>query len=129
MTTRFRTLLLLVCAAAGIACRTESVSEPERAEPERPEPEYAPVFTRLELRPNVADLFTEPGDTVRLSIAAWDENGQLMVPATPTYCSNASAIAAVDTTGLVRAVAPGMAVITAEMTLNGVSRTASMIAT
>lgn len=103
---------MLVCAAVGIACRSESVSEPKRAEPQRAEPERESVFTTLELTPKVADLFTEPGDTIRLSIAAWDEKGQLMVAGTPTYLSSAPTIAGVDTSGLVRAVAPGTAVIT-----------------
>jgi len=124
MTTRFRTLLLLVCAAAGIACRSESVSEPERAEPERAEPERVSVFTRLELTPATADI--EQGDTVGLAVVALDQRGLPIVPREIIYSSNFLAIATVSMSGRVNGIAPGTAEIVAMVTVGPSTRRASM---
>ena len=121
MTKRSPIPILFACAAIGVACGSERSFEPERP----------PVFTTLDVRPTVADLFTvAPGTTVQLSTAAWDQRGEQMpgVGAT-TYSSSTPAIAGVSSSGVVTAVAPGTAVITATLTLGGITRRASMTAT
>lgn len=81
----------------------------------------------LYVSPITADLSTDATDSVQLSIAAWDQTGFPMPGAgAPTYSSSAPAIAVVNSSGVVRGVAPGTAEITASLTLGGVTRTASM---
>jgi hypothetical protein len=127
MTHRSHALMLLVCAAIGAACGSERGLEPEP--PFEPEP--SPVFTTLEVTPTAADLFdVAPGNTVQLTIGAWDQTGARM-PGTgaATYSSSAPAIAGVSSRGVVTAAAPGGAEITAALTLGGITRTASMTVT
>ena len=54
-----------------------------------------------------------PGDTVRFTARAYDENGHMVVDAVFEWMSSNTAIARVDDAGLVRAVAMGEATITA----------------
>jgi hypothetical protein len=127
MTKRSLTPILLVCAAVGVACGSDGGFEPKRP----PEPERPPVFTTVEVRPAVAHLSTvAPGSSIQLSIVMWDQRGARMPGAGPaTYSSSAPAVAGVSSSGVVTAAAPGIAVITAALTLGGITRTASMIAT
>ncbi len=53
------------------------------------------------------------GDTVRLAAEAFDENGHAVRGAVSSWSSSDSAVAAVDTRGLVTALSPGHAVISA----------------
>ena len=53
------------------------------------------------------------GDTVRLAAEAFDENGHTVRGAVSSWSSSDSAVAAVDTRGLVTALSPGHAVISA----------------
>jgi hypothetical protein len=118
--------MLLICAAVGLGCGSERGLEPGGSEVVPPS-----VFTSLDVRPTLADLFTvEPGNTVQLSLGARDQRGVPM-PGTgaATYSSSAPEVAEVSSSGVVTGAAPGSAVITATFTLDRITRTASMIAT
>ena len=125
MTKRFPVPILLVCAAVGVACGSERALEPSRVPVFIP-----PVFTTFTVGPSVAELYAVlPGYTVQLSILPLNQNGALMpLLSAPTYSSSAPAIAEVSTSGVVRANAPGTAVINVELTLGGITRAAFMTA-
>ncbi len=124
-------LILLLCLALAVACRGDSVG-PELHYPARH------VLTRLEVTPSSIALL--PEDTSQLTIKAWDQFGATIVQYfddwgdgewwdKTSYLSSAPQIAEVSSDGLVRGVAPGTAEITATLTLDGVTRTASVTAT
>ena len=94
-------LLLLACDSA--------------AEPEPPRP------AAVSVTPTTAEL-TALGATVRLTAAVRDQNGHPLPSAAVTWTSGTPAVAAVDGSGLVTAVANGTATITA--TAGAVSTTA-----
>jgi Bacterial Ig-like domain (group 2) len=125
MTTKSLLSLLLLSAAAAIACGGED----RFGTPFQPEP--PPQLTTLDLRPSVIELFAlPPGNTVQLSVSAWDEKGApLNGTHAATYASSDPEIADVGSTGLLIAGAPGTAEITATFTLRGVTKTASMAVT
>ena len=54
-----------------------------------------------------------PGDTLRLTAEAFDENGRVVAEAVFMWSSNDAAVATVDGTGLVRGIGEGTATITA----------------
>jgi plastocyanin len=91
----------------------------------------ASVLTTLEVTPASAALFTAaPGNTVTLAVVAKDQNGQTMANAgTPSFSSENSAIAEVADDGTVTAKGPGITRITASLTANGVTKTASTTVT
>ena len=126
MTTRSPWAVLVVCLAVGVACGSDG-----GVEATAPESEPPPLFTTLAVLPTAADLFAvAPGNTVQLTIGAYDQTGAPMPnAAAASYSTSAPAIAGVSTGGVVTAVAPGTAVITATLTLGGITRTASMRAT
>ena len=78
----------------------------QAAEPDPPRPATVTVT------PPAAEL-TALGATVRLSASVRDQNGQPMPSAAVTWTSGAPAVAAVDGSGVVTAVANGTAAITA----------------
>ena len=124
MTKRSLSPILLVFAAVGIGCGSEACACTV-FEPERPS-----VFTTLEVSPTVADLsIFAPENTIQLTTVASDQRGAPMSgTGATTFSSSAPAIAGVDRSGFVRATAPGTAVITASLTLGGITRTASVTA-
>ncbi|MXX68733.1 MAG: hypothetical protein F4Y74_07220 [Gemmatimonadales bacterium] len=65
----------------------------------------------VEISPPMATL--TPSDTLRLTATAADANGHAVAGATFAWTSSDTAIASVDSTGLVEALAEGMATITA----------------
>jgi hypothetical protein len=100
-------------------------------EPPPPPPPPPPTYTALMLQPERAQLGLEaPRNTVRLDALAFAQDGETMSYSTaPAFSSSSPAIATVSDTGVVTAVAPGEAKITATLTVGGVTRTASMVAT
>jgi hypothetical protein len=105
----------------------------------RPGPGVAPVpggesgpavLTALQVTPAVADLCAV-GNTVQLAIAARDQTGTAIPigSGTAAYSSSAPNIAVVSAGGIVAAVAPGTARITATFTFADSTRTTSMNAT
>ena len=126
MAKRFLTPILVACVAVTVACSGSERGVESSLEPERP-----PVLTRLEVTPSVADLSTfRPGDTITLTIVASDQRGARMLGGdAATFSSSAPAIARVSSSGIVTAAAPGTAVITATLTIGGITRAASMTAT
>jgi hypothetical protein len=111
MANRLLKLILLVFAALVVGCGTEPR-----------------VLTSVLVRPTVHTLSTvAPGNTLQLNISAFDDAGS-PIPRIDkaTYSSSAPAIAAVSGSGVVTAAAPGIAKITAALTLGGVTRTDSM---
>jgi len=128
MTKRSLRLILPVFAALGVACGTDGDWAAAIASGPEPDP---PVLTRIEVAPTDYALNTvKPGNTLQLTIAAYDQAGAPM-PSTgaATYSSSAPAIAAVSGSGVVTAAARGTAEITAALTLGGITRTASMTVT
>jgi uncharacterized protein YjdB len=86
------------------------------------------------MRPAVASIAIQPrsatierGATVQLSVAVTDERGTPVADRAPTWTSSNSAIAIVSASGLVTAVAPGVASITAA--LDGKADTVSVAVT
>jgi Bacterial Ig-like domain (group 2) len=120
MSKRSLRLILPVCAALCVACEGYRGVEPEPH-----------VLTSIGVKPADAALSTgAPGDTVQLSVWAYDQAGVLMPRnGAVTYRSSDTAIARVSSSGVVTAVAPGTAKITAVLTAGGSARTASMTVT
>ena len=84
----------------------DGTTEPPAPPPDPPRP------TTITVSPATAEL-TALGATVQLSAEVKDQNGQVMSGATVTWASGATAVATVDASGLVTAVANGTATITA----------------
>ena len=128
MTNRFSTPILLACAAIGVACGSERVFEPGQ---QAVDPERAPVFTSLRITPEAVELFpVAPWDVVQLSVAALDQKGvPIQGLVAPTYFSSIPAVAVVNSSGVVKAGAPGITAIGAKLTLGGITRVAFMTAT
>jgi hypothetical protein len=115
----FASFLLLACADAP-----QTMLEPER-------PPTVIRFTTFEVSPPHADLSTVAGgNALQLTLSARDQTGVPM-PGTiaATYSSSAPSIAGVSSSGGVTAAGPGTAVITATLTLGGITRTDAMTAT
>ena len=117
-------LILPVFAALGVACGGDGGIEPGS----HPGPR---VLTRLEVTPTEFLLNTvAPGNTLQLTIRAYDQAGApLLSGGAVTYTSSAPAIAAVTSSGVVTATAPGTAEITTALTLGGTTKTASTTVT
>jgi Big-like domain-containing protein len=128
MTQRSLTLLVWFCAALAAACGDDNAVGPKSAATEPP-PE--PVLARLEVTPDSSFLL--PLDNQSLTINAWDQFGTRLVPgpggdwaSEATYVSSDSAIARVAGGGVVTGLAPGVATITASLTLADRTVTDSM---
>ncbi len=95
-----------------------------------PPPPPPPAPATLEIQPNRADLSTiAPGNTLQLIAIARDDTGSIMgITDTVRFSSSAPAIARVSSTGVLTAGTPGTAVITATLSVAGITRTASMTA-
>ena len=78
-------------------------------DPAEPEPPRPTTVTVSPLSPQL----TAVGASVQLSVRVLDQNGQEMTAANVTWSSNNTAVATVNATGLVTAVANGIATITA----------------
>ncbi len=98
---------------------------------EPPPPPPPPAFSALELRPASAHLAVgAPGNLVRLYAVPLAEDGAPLFESTVTaFSSSSPAIATVTGSGVVTAVAPGAAEITATATVRGITRSASMLVT
>lgn len=81
------------------------------------------VLTTVEVTPATASLFTVgPGNTVSLSVAPLDQNGDPVVGAgAPSFSSGNTAVANVGGDGTITAAGAGTAVITASVTADGVT--------
>lgn len=116
MATRSLRLILPVFTALGVACGGDLGVEPEPQ-----------VFTSLAVTSTDTTLVTvAPGNTLQLTIVAYNQAGAVMPAGPATWSSSAPEIATVSSSGLVTAAAPGRAEIKAAFTLGGKSRTASM---
>ncbi|MEQ9399380.1 MAG: Ig-like domain-containing protein [Longimicrobiales bacterium] len=104
--TRFRTLLAVSLAFAS-ACGSDGPSTPE--------------VTSVQVVPSTAVL-EAVGATVQLAAQAKDASGATVPGVTATWSSNAPTVATVSASGLVTAVAPGTAGVTA--TIQGVASSA-----
>ena len=111
--------VVLLAFAAG--CSSDGVTRPTLPQP---------VFTSLEMTPSSFTLFTfEPLKTVRLSSVAKDQWGGNMVGGARSFSSSDPSVATVDAAGLVTAVAPGEAGISASVMIEGVTKTATTVVT
>jgi hypothetical protein len=117
------TLSVLLLAGCG------DESDITHLEPPPPPPPV--TFTTLQLRPVAAHLTSvAPGNEVRLRVAALDQGGVgLPGSSAATFSSSAPGVASVSSDGMVTAVAPGAAQITATLTLGGITQTGTMLAT
>ena len=100
-------LLLFLSAVVSVTLWTYACGEGTTEPP--PDP---PLPTTVTVSPATAEL-AALGATVQLSAQVQDQNGQVMSGATVTWASGAAAVATVDASGLVTAVANGTATITA----------------
>lgn len=82
-------------------------------------------LTTVDVTPATMTLFTlQPGNRVKLVASAKDQTGDVMsdVP-DPAFSSDDEAVATVDAEGVVTAAAPGIARITASLTVEGITKT------
>ena len=128
MTKRSLTLLVWLCAALGAACGGDSGVGPKSAATEAPR---EPVLARLEVAPDSS--FLMPGNEQQLAINAWDQFGARLLPGPggdwageATYVSSDSAVARVADDGRVTGLTPGLARITASLTIANRTVTGSM---
>ncbi len=112
---------IVLLGAIGIGCDSDYVAE--LGQPS--------VLTAVEVSAPVTDISVFPPDnTLQLRAVGVDQQGQVIVVAGgTTFTSSAPVVAQVDRTGYVRAVSPGMTVITASMTLGGITEAASVTIT
>ena len=137
MTKRSLTLLVWLCAALAAACGGDNGIgdngvgdngvEPKPAAPEAPEA----VLARLDLTPDSSLLM--PGGDQPLTINAWDQFGARLLPGPgsdwageATYVSSDSAVARVHGGGVLTGFAPGVARVTASLTIAHRTLTDSM---
>ena len=104
---RHQRLLLFLPAVVSVTLWTYACGDGTTEPP--PDP---PRPTTVTVSPATAEL-AALGATVQLSAQVQDQNGQVMSGATVTWASSAAAVATVDASGLVTAVANGTATITA----------------
>jgi plastocyanin len=88
-------------------------------------------LTTLEVTPAIATLYTvAPGNAVTLSVVAKDQDGQVMVGVgSASFSSDNGAIADVSANGTITAVAAGTVRITASLTVDGRTKTATTTVT
>lgn len=80
--------------------------------------------------PTTATLFSAaPDNTVPLDVTAKDGSGQVLGGGTLTFASGNTSVATVGADGVVTAVAPGTAQITASVTIDGATKSASATVT
>lgn len=114
MTKRSLTFIPLLCLALAAACDDDGVLEPSSI--------------TITVTPTAAALFTvPPDDTVQLTIQAYDQDGRPIPDPEVLFSSSATGIARVSSSGLVSAVAPGTAEITATLIRSRVARTSTTI--
>ena len=109
------TLLLLAVAATGCGSGSDGGQEP-------PPP---PELTTVEVTPPAATIFTlQPANRIRLTATGKDQDGAVIrdLP-DPTFSSDDEGVGTVDADGVVTAVAPGTARITASITLENTPKT------
>jgi plastocyanin len=121
MTRRSITLLLPLAATLGLACSDGGLG-PDQSRPTR-------VLTRIEILPSSALITT--GETRQLTITAWDQSNLPMTEQSDwaskiTYASSAPDVADVSSTGRLTGVTPGIAKITASLTVDGATATGTM---
>jgi plastocyanin len=116
MTKRSLTLILPLCIAFAVACTSDSGLAPEQAVPAKR------LLTTLEVTPSRTEL--EPGGSELLKITARDQDGARLPDDfgggwadKATFVSSAPEIARVTSSGVVTAVAPGIAMITVSLTI------------
>lgn len=87
----------------------------------------APVFTALSVSPSSATIFTvPPANAVLLVATPLDQNALPMIGlGSASFESSNPTAASVDASGLVTAIAPGTADVTASLTADGVTKTAT----
>jgi plastocyanin len=116
-------LVLALCAAFATACGSDAGVAPEHQPP-------SPLLARVTVTPD-GTLLT-PGGTAQLVVEAWDGNDLRIVDSgdwseRATYVSSDPGIAEVSISGRVTAITPGIAKITASLTIG--DRTRSNTAT
>lgn len=133
MTKRSLTLLAWLCAALAAACGGDSGVGDNGVGPKSAGPEPTPeaVLARLEVAPDSSLLM--PGNEQQLTINAWDQFGARLLhgpggdwAGEATYVTSDSAVARVAGGGVVTGLAPGVARITASLTIARRTLTDSM---
>lgn len=80
--------------------------------------------------PTSAALFSAaPGNTIALAVTAKDGSGQVLSGGTLSFTSGNTAVAMVGTDGIVTAVAPGTTQVTASVSLDGATKSATSTVT
>ena len=122
MTSPSSRLMLLLCAALLVGCTSDDAIAPE---PVRH------VLTGVVVAPGEIAIALD--SAVDLTLNAWDQSGASMPRAYPTeladraiWASDDSIVARVSNNGIVTGFAPGVAKITATLSIDGVSMAASM---
>lgn len=112
MTSRYRTLFLLGCAAAGIACGDDPGVGPDHGVGRG-------QFTSLQLGAPLVWMYEQ--DTEQVVVNARDQWGKpISGPASVTWASNAPGVATVSSAGIVTAIARGSAEISADVVIGRV---------
>ncbi len=116
-------VVVLACAAWIAGCGDGSTDPLPSPQPPPPPPPEPPRATTVTITPSTVAL-TALGATAQLAAEVRDQNGQAMAGVTITWSSGSPAVATVDASGLVTAVANGTATISAAAA--GVSGTATV---
>lgn len=118
MTRHLSVTLMLAGAVFCAACESDRTAEPLLDAPiDLPQ---ADVLTSFQLLPSSAELAEQ--SEFQLSAVSRNQNGRPMPVSPPvTYLSDAPQIARVSNTGFVTGVAPGTAIISAEITLGSMT--------
>lgn len=125
MISRLRFAFLCVCAVAGIGCSGDRGVGPDPYGAPQTEPSR---LAKLELVPFTVDL--EVGATEQLVVVAHDQYGRTMnYSGQITYRSDNPQVVSVSSAGLVTAMRSGVAVIWAEVSVDGKTISASTTAT
>ena len=120
MAKRSLRLVLPLFTALGVACGRDVGFDPGPR-----------LLTGLKVTPTDTALSSvAPGNTLQLTLQPYDQTGAIMWRRDAVaYSSSAPAIAEVSGSGVVTAATPGTAKLTATLTVDGVTRTASMTVT
>lgn len=129
MIARAISLMLLLTSVVSIACEGNRITESVQPQPDPPPPQVDPsVLTTLEVVPSTVTL--DEGSTVQLEVTARDQRGLLIGGVSGiTFSSSVPSVAVVSNSGIVRAVAAGIADISVTRTVAGVTLSAAMRAT
>jgi hypothetical protein len=125
MTKRTVTFILLTYSASIVGCESERVTEPAVAHGPAAQPPVRDTSVLWAITVKSAAHTLVPGMATELTLVAVDQHGRTLTwPADAvTHSSSDSAVATVDSRGIISALSRGTATISTTLSLNGVTAT------